>query len=103
MDQSTVGGVVVEANDAMLQFPYGASQALVTFGKYSVLGLCCHVWAVLPFHGLRLHTHVYGALNPYIMGFVPLWDLIPCVVCASIGNSFLQLSLGAIACCATAL
>ena len=64
MDQSTVGGVVVEANDAMLQFPYGASQALVTFGKYSVLGLCCHVWAVLPFHGLRLHTHVYGALIP---------------------------------------
>ena len=59
MDQNTVGGVVVEANDAMLQFPYGASQAIITFGKYSVLGLCCHVWAVLPFHGLRLHTHVY--------------------------------------------
>ena len=68
MDQSTVGGVVVEANDAMLQFPYGASQALVTCGKYSVLGLCCHVWA-----------------------------LIPCVVCASIDNSFLEFSLGVIA------
>ena len=98
MDQHTVGGVVGEANDAMLQFPHGASQALGTFGKYSVLGLCCHVWAVLPFHGLRLHTHVYGALNPYIMGFVPfLGALIPCAVCASIHNSFLELSLGVIA------
>ena len=77
MDQSTVGGVVVEANDAMLQFAYGASQALVTVGKNSVLGLCCHVWAVLPFHGLRLHTHVYGALNPYIMGCVPCFGVDP--------------------------
>ena len=42
MDQSTVGGVVVEANDAMLQFPYGASQALVAFGEV------LRAWLVLP-------------------------------------------------------
>ena len=73
MDQSTVGGVVVEANDAMLQFPYGASQALVTFGKYSVLGLCCHVWAVLQCLScvpmFRLCSHSMGCgCTPMSMG-----------------------------------
>ena len=75
MGQSMVGGVVVEANDAMLQFPYGASQALVTFGKYSVLGLCCHVWAVLPFHGLRLTKQCLWGFEPLYHGLCSLFGL----------------------------
>ena len=50
---------------------------LPCLGCVPMFELHSHVWAVLPFHGLRLHTHVYGAVNPYIMRFVPFLGFDP--------------------------